>query len=586
MGHAARQRAGSLQQGCARRARFGLGLALALALAATPLSGQTRPHRPASEGLVVSDHELASAAGRDVLARGGNAVDAAVATAFALAVTHPAAGNVGGGGFLLFHGADGDATSFNFRETAPAAAREEMFLDPSGEVRANSNHDGPLSVGVPGTVAGLWAAHQRFGSLPWKDLVQPAVDLAENGFPVTWELIPFMKRLAKVDHPWYRETRKVFLKEGEPYAANELLRQPDLARTLERIRDSGRDGFYLGETAELIVAYMESMGGLITREDLAAYEPIEQPPVRGTYRGWQILGMAPPSSGGVAVIQMLNVLEAYDLETLGHNSAAYVHLLAEAMRRAFADRAQHLGDPAANPDLPVERLLSKKHAAAVRQTIEPDRASTSDPDELDSPYVARSESEETTHFSIVDADGDAVAVTYTLEYSYGSRMVVEGAGFLLNNEMGDFNPLPGKTWRNGIIGTKPNLIAPGKRMLSSMSPTIVAKDGKPVLIVGSPGGRTIINTVLQVLLNVLDHGMNVAEAVAAGRVHHQWLPDDLRVERWGLSPDTERLLTAKGHRLVPRGSQGRAHVILIDPESGMRYGASDPRAFNGSAAGD
>jgi gamma-glutamyltranspeptidase/glutathione hydrolase len=299
--------------------------------------------------------------------------------------------------------------------------------------------------------------------------------------------------------------------------------------------------------------------------------------------------MAPPSSGGIAIIAMLNILEPFDLEALGHSSAAYVHLLAEAMRRAFADRAEHLGDPAFNPDMPVSRLLSKDHADALRKTIDSDKTSPSSKDRFSAAYLSqanRAESEETTHFSIVDAAGNAVSLTYTIEAWYGSRMVVEGAGFLLNNEMGDFNPLPGTTSDRGFIGTAPNLTAPGKRMLSSMSPTIIAKNGKPYLVIGSPGGRTIINTVLQVILNVLDHGMNVAEAVAAPRVHHQWLPDELSVEKWGLSPDSTALLEAKGHRLVTRQAQGRAHGIRIDPETGRRYAGSDPRAFNGGSAGD
>ena len=561
---------------------------LVLALS-VPLQSQTRPPRPADAGLVVSDHYLASEAGREALRRGGNAIDAAVATAFALAVTHPSAGNIGGGGFLVYHGADGDVTSFNFRERSPLAASTTMYVDPSGAVRANSNHDGPLSVAVPGTVAGLWLAHQKLGHLDWKSLVEPAVDLARNGFPVSWELRPFMERIAAAEHPWYDETRRVFLDGGKPYDAGAVFAQPDLARTLERIRDQGRDGFYRGETAKLIAEFMTKHGGLITEEDLARYQAVEQKPVHGTYRGYDVYGMAPPSSGGIAIIEMLNILEAYDLEALGHNSAAYVHVLAESMRRAFADRAEHLGDPTFNPEMPVARLLSKQHAAAVRETIDPDRASPSavvKTGEYSAAYLGHTESEETTHFSIVDADGNAVSMTYTIEGWYGSRMVVEGAGFLLNNEMGDFNPLPGKTTAKGLIGTVPNLAAPGKRMLSSMSPTIIAKNGKPYLLIGSPGGRTIINTVLQVILNVLDHGMNMAEAVAAPRIHHQWLPNELRFERWGLSPDSVSLLEAKGHRLTPRKAQGRAHGIRIDPETGRRYAAADPRAFNGGSAGD
>ena len=563
-----------------------LALTLLLAAFAGALLAQTRPRRPARGGMVVSDHHLASEAGREILREGGSAIDAAVATAFALAVAHPSAGNIGGGGFLLHHSAAGEVTSFNFREKAPLASTETMFLDADGSVRANSNHHGPLAAGVPGTVAGLWLAHQRLGRLDWKRLVQPAVDLARGGFPVSWELLPFMERLAVVDHPWYAETRRIFLQDGEPFEPGTTLTQPDLARTLERIRDSGRDGFYRGETARLLADSMRRHGGLITEEDLAGYDPIEQQPVHGTYRGYDVYGMAPPSSGGVAIIEMLNILEASDLGALGHNSAAYLHLLAESMRRAFADRAEHLGDPSFNPAMPIARLLSKEHAAAVRATIDSAKASRSEKNEFSAAYLRRVESEETTHFSVIDAEGNSVSLTFTIEASYGSHMVVEGAGFLLNNEMGDFNPVAGKTKENGQIGTPPNLVAPRKTMLSSMSPTIIARDCKPYLLVGSPGGRTIINTVLQVILNVLDHDMNIAEAIAAPRVHHQWLPDELRVERWGLSPDTRKLLEARGHRLVVRDAQGRAHGIRIDPETGLRYGAADPRAFNGEASGN
>ncbi|MDX1501245.1 MAG: gamma-glutamyltransferase [Thermoanaerobaculia bacterium] len=551
-----------------------------------PLAADVRPTQPARGGIVVSDHHLASTVGRDILAAGGNAVDAAVATAFALAVVHPSAGNIGGGGFLLYHGADGEVTSFDFREKAPLAATENLFLDADGSVRADSNEDGPLSVGVPGTVAGLWMAHRRLGTMEWRRLVQPAVDLARDGFPVSWELMEFMEGLAAVEHPWYTETRRIFLDDGRPWEPGSLLVQGDLAATLERIRDEGRDGFYLGETARRLAATMERHGGLITEEDLALYEAVEQEPVRGAYRGYDVYGMAPPSSGGIAVVTMLNVLEPYDLEGLGHNSAAYLHLLAEAMRRAFADRAEHLGDPAFNPEMPVARLISKEHAARLRASIEPHRASPSSEDELSAPYLARPESEETTHFSVVDAEGSAVSLTYTLEASYGSHMTVERGGFLLNNEMGDFNPIPGETTDRGQIGTPPNLVAPGKRMLSSMSPTIVARDGRPLLVVGSPGGRTIINTTVQVILNVLDHGMNVAEAVTAARIHHQWLPDELVIERWGVSPDTRALLEARGHRLKIRdSSQGRANVIRVDPETGLRHAAADPRADNAAAVG-
>ncbi len=552
------------------------------AMLALPLAAQSgRTPAPARNGMVVSNHFLASEAGRDVLREGGNAIDAAVATAFALAVTLPSAGNIGGGGFIVYHTAAGMATTFNFREKAPAAATERMYLGPDGEVRNDSNHEGLLSVGVPGTVAGLWAAHQKYGKLPWARLVQPAIDLAERGFPSTWDMQRIQETFQAMAAQWPSSAR-AFLKNGtDIYQPGETWRQPDLGRTLRRIQRDGRDGFYRGETAKLIADFMRAHGGIITEADLAAYEAVEQAPVRGTYRGYDVIGMAPPSSGGVAIIEMLNILEGYDLKTLGHNSAVSLHLMTEAMRRAFLDRARHLGDPAFNPGMPVDRLISKAHAAELRAGINPYRATPSEPAQVN----LADESEETTHLSVVDAEGNAVSLTYTLEYSYGSRIVVEGAGFLLNNEMGDFNAIPGRTDSTGTIGTRPNLIQPGKRMLSSMAPMILAQEGKPVLVIGSPGGRTIINTVLQVILNVVDHGMNIAQAIEAPRMHHQWLPDETRIESPGFSPDTRRLYEAMGHRVDTRSSQGHAMGIFIDRERKLLFGGADSRAFDARAVG-
>ncbi len=536
-------------------------------------------------GMVVSSHYLASEAGKEALRKGGNAVDAAVATAFALAVTLPSAGNIGGGGFLVYYGADGKTTTFNFREKAPSAASATMYLDENGAIRNNSNHEGPLSVGIPGTVAGLWMAHQRMGSLPWAELVQPAIDLAEKGFPSTWDMQGYLQQVQGLTHPMYDATKKAFLKDGKDlYTPGEPWKQPDLAETLKRIQKEGRDGFYKGKTAKLLAGYMKKFGGLITEEDLAQYEAVEQAPVKGTYRGYEIVSMAPPSSGGIALIEMLNILEGYDLKAIGHNSALYLHLLTEAMRRAFADRAEHIGDPAFVPNMPVDRLLSKPYAKTLRNGIDLFKASPSDSATFNA-AVNVYESDETTHFSVVDAKGNAVSLTYTLEYSYGSSLVVEGAGFLLNNEMGDFNPVPGVTNRRGQIGTPPNLVAPGKRMLSSMTPTIVAKEGKPVLVIGSPGGRTIINTVLQVVLNVIDHDMNIGEAVEAGRMHHQWLPDMTTMEAFSISPDTRKLYEMMGHPLRVSGRQGSAMGIFIDRKKGLLYGAADSRAFDGGASG-
>lgn len=558
-------------------------LALAAgALAAAPLTAQSgRTPAQARHGMVVSNHYLASEAGRNVLRAGGNAIDASIATALALAVTLPSAGNIGGGGFIVYHTADGRATTINFRETAPAAATERMFLGPDGEIFDNSPHDGLLSVGVPGTVAGLWLAHQKYGKLPWARLVQPAIDLAEQGFPSTWDMQGILRTFQENRDRW-PSTARAFLKNGtDLYEPGELWKQPDLARTLRRIQRQGRDGFYTGETARLIADFMRKNGGIITEADLANYQAVEQAPVRGTYRGFDVIGMAPPSSGGIATIQMLNILEGYDLAALGHNSATTLHLMTEAMRRAYLDRARHVADPAFNPGMPVERLISKEYAAQLRAGIDPYRAGISEAAQVS----LADESEETTHLSVVDADGNAVSLTYTLEYSYGSRIVVEGAGFLLNNEMGDFNAIPGRTDSTGRIGTRPNLVQPGKRPISSMTPTILARDGKPVLVIGSPGGRTIINTVLQVILNVVDHEMNIAQAIEAPRMHHQWLPNITRMERLGFSPDTRRLYEAMGHRTSFVGSQGHAMGIFIDHERGLLFGGADSRAFDARAVG-
>ena len=566
---------------------FSLSFILLFLLISFSLSAQSgRTPAPARKGMVVSSHYLASQVGQQILADGGNAVDAAIGTAFALAVTLPSAGNIGGGGFLVYHGAEGKVTSFNFREKAPLAATADMYLDENGNIRDNTNHDGPLSVGVPGTVAGLWLAHQRLGSKPWPELVQPAIELAEQGFPSTWAMQGILRFYQQVEGPEYEAAKKAFLKKGTGlYEPGELWKQPDLAATLKRIQRDGRDGFYKGETARLIADFMRKHGGIITEKDLEKYEAAEQEPIHGAYRGYDIYAMAPPSSGGVALVEMLNILEGFNLKEAGHNSALYLHLLTEAMRRAYDDRAQYLGDPLLNPDMPVERLISKDHAETLRNTIGLFMASPSDSSRFNQALMV-AESEETTHFSVVDQEGNAVSLTYTLEYGYGSRLVVEGAGFLLNNEMGDFNPVPGVTNTRGQIGTKPNLVAPEKRMLSSMTPTIVARGGKPVLVIGSPGGRTIINTVLQVVLNVIDHGMNIGQAIEAGRIHHQWLPDVTSFEEFSISPDTRRLYEMMGHRVRFRGEQGSAMGIFIDQEKGLIYGTADSRDFDGRAVGN
>lgn len=547
-------------------------------------AGASQPPVKAKHGMVVSSERHASEVGVQILRNGGNAVDAAIATGFALAVTHPAAGNIGGGGFMIVYTAKGEITAFNFREKAPATAHAKMYLDENGVYSDPINHDGYLAIGVPGTVAGFFLAHQKLGSKPMRELLAPAIKIAEQGFPVSWGLHEDFEYLAD-EFRKYPASAQVFLKNGkEVYQPGEIWKQPDLARTLRRIQANGRDGFYKGETARLLAAAMRKHGGLITEADLANYQAQERQPVHGTYRGYDIYTMSPPSSGGTAVVEMLNILEGFDLRAAGFASAQHVHLLAEVMRRAFADRARYLGDPDFNPDMPITKLTSKEYAAQLRKSISLNQASPSDPVTFNDAY----ESTETTHYSVVDAAGNAVVVTYTLEYGYGSRIVAEGTGFLLNNEMGDFNPQPGRTDSTGLIGTPPNIVAPGKRMLSSMTPTIVAKDGKPFLLIGSPGGRTIINTVLQVIVNVIDFDMDISEAVAAPRIHHQWLPDRLRIEEFGISKDTERLLQMFGHRLsISRSSrsQGSAMGIIIDPKTGLRLGAADPRAADGAAVG-
>ncbi len=542
------------------------------------LQAGSQPVR-ARNGMVSSQNVIASQVGVEVLWDGGNAVDAAVATAFALAVTHPTAGNIGGGGFLVLRPAKGEAVAYDFRETAPARASPTMFLR-DGKYDSGLHHDSHLSVGVPGTVAGLHLAWKEKGRLPWRRLVDPAIALAREGFPISdglarslKEVLPSMKR--------YPASVAAFSRVGTPYEMGDVLKQPDLARALDRIAEGGPAGFYEGETARLIEKEMKAGGGLITREDLRAYRPRRRPVLRGTYRGYEVLTMPPVSSGGVALLQMLNTLEGDDLKAKGFGSADHVHLVAETMRRAFADRARYLGDPEANPDMPIARLVSKEYAAELRMTIRPDRASQSVPETFTWP----AEGAETTHVSVVDTDRSAVSLTYTLEDNYGSRIVVPGAGFLLNNEMGDFNAGPGLTDKDGLIGTPPNLAAPGKRMLSSMTPTILERDGKLFMVVGSPGGRTIINTVLLTIVNVVDFGMNIQEAIDAARFHHQWLPDRIQYERFGLSPDTLALLRARGHTLAEVPAQGVAQGIVYNAAENLLEGGSDRRRPDGAAIG-
>lgn len=533
-----------------------------------------------SGSMVVSANEIASRAGARILEAGGNAVDAAIATGFALAVVHPTAGNVGGGGFLVLRFPDGEATTIDFREKAPLDAHPEMFVDSAGNysraIQANSH----LAVGVPGTVAGFWLAHERYGRLPWRTLLEPAITLARDGVLLSEPLARSLA--AQIEGPMqpYPASIAAFSNQGTAFRAGELWQQPELALTLERIRDQGRDGFYRGETARLIAEEMERGGGIITEADLAAYQAVERVPIRGTFRGVEIISMPPPSSGGIALVQMLNILEHFDLRSLGHGSAAYLHHLAEAQRLAYRDRARHLADTDF-VEVPITQLTNKEYAARLAAKIDPDRAGRSAPEELALPW----ESEETTHYSVVDAEGIAASVTYTLEAGYGSKITVPGAGFLLNNEMGDFNGFPGLTSESGQIGTEPNLARPEQRMLSSMTPTILAREGELLAVLGSPGGRTIINTVLHLVLNLTEFEMSLEAATAAGRSHHQWLPDQLMLEETHLEPAVAAALQSRGHRIATSTTQGQAHSILVDAVTGERIGVPDPRGSEAGAAG-
>jgi len=533
----------------------------------------------AGKGMVVAQERLASEAGAQVLREGGTAVDAAVATAFLLAVTHPIAGNIGGGGFLLVRRADGRAEVIDFRETAPTGSHPRMFQE-QGRYSEVLHHESIRSVGVPGTVRGLYLAWRRHGRLPWKRLVEPAAALARDGFPVTETLADSLKQFL----PEFQKNPAAlaqFTRGGRAYEPGETLVQPELARTLARLAAKGPDDFYRGETARLIEKEMKAQGGLITLKDLAAYRARVRKPLKGSYRGFDVLTVPPPSGGGLAVLEMLNVIEGFDLKELGRDSAPLLHLEAEAMRRAFADRARWIGDPAFNRAIPLARLTSKAYAASLRRGIDPTKASLSSPDSLS----GSQEKEETTHISVVDAARNAVSLTYTLEDNYGSKRVVPGGGFLLNNEMGDFNGQPGLTDATGLIGTKPNLAAPGKRMLSSMAPTILLRKGRLFMVTGSPGGRTIPNTVLQTILNVVDFGMEAQAAVDAPRIHHQWLPDRIGFEKGRMDAAVMEALKARGHALYERPRTGVAQVIVVGPDGNLVGGADHLRWAESAAVG-
>lgn len=571
---------------------------LLMAALVASAAASTRPVR-ALHGMVVSANELASQAGVDIMQAGGNAVDAAVATGFALAVVHPAAGNIGGGGFMLVRMADGKTHFLDYREKAPAAAARDMYLDAQGNVIEGASEIGYKAIGVPGSVAGMVYAEQKWGKLTLKQVMAPAIKLAREGYALSWDAAEDLHDSFLAKFP---ESRRVFQRNGDYYKPGEIFRQPDLARTLERIAEDP-DDFYHGALARELAAAMQKGGGLITADDLAHYEVKDREPVRGTYRGYEIISAPPPSSGGTVLIESLNIVEGYDLAKLGDRSAQAIHFITEAFRRAFFDRAEFLGDPDFTR-IPVAQLIDKKYAAAWRETIDPAHASPSKDlkrpavfSELEQyaaehpPAAPPRESHHTTHYSVVDAEGNAVAVTTTINDWFGSRVTADGLGFLLNDEMDDFSAKPGVPNAYGLLQGAANAIGPGKRPLSSMTPTIVVHDGKAVLVLGSPGGSQISTIVANVLMGVVDYGMNIQEAVNAPRFHNQWMPDVLNVEKW-FSPDTVSALQQMGYTVqigLHEGEEvspywGDAECIAIDEKTGERLGASDGR-HNGRAVG-
>jgi gamma-glutamyltranspeptidase / glutathione hydrolase len=560
-----------------------------LALLATA-AAQAASERPvaAERGMVVTAQHLATDVGVDILRHGGNAIDAAVAVGYALAVVYPAAGNLGGGGFMTVQFADGRKTFLDFREKAPRAARRDMFLGNDGQVIKGLTTTGWLAVGVPGTVSGLEYAREKYGTLPRAALIDPAIRLAADGFALEQGDVDMLTS-ANADLKKFPPTAEIFLNKGQPFATDEKLVQPELADTLRLIREQGIDGFYRGRTAAAIVKASEAGGGIITAEDLASYRVRELPPLECDYRGYHVISPPPPGSGGVAICEMLNILEGYPLHELGFGSAEAVHDEIEAMRHAFADRNSLLGDPDFVKN-PVKELIDTNYAARIRDAIKPDKAGVSS--EI-RPGVAPHEGSNTTHFSIIDDAGNAVSLTYTLNDWFGAKVVASGTGVLMNDEMDDFAPNPGAASADGAIQGDANAIAPGKTPLSSMTPTILTKDGKPVLVLGTPGGARIITTVLQTIVNVVDFGMDIQEAVDAPRIHHQWMPDVTRTEPYALSPDTRKLLEGMGYRFEKAEQANHVAAIIVGAPSisgkpvgrNRYYGANDPRGGTGLAAG-
>jgi gamma-glutamyltranspeptidase/glutathione hydrolase len=562
-----------------------------LCLLSLTLVNTTYSHTPvaARNGMVVSASQLASDVGIHILQQGGNAVDAAVAVAYMLAVSYPQAGNIGGGGFMLIRLADGAVTAIDYRETAPLQATANMYLDTEGEIIPEASLRGAKSAGIPGTVAGLELALSQYGTMKRKTVMQPAIELARKGFPVNYSMSQDLENLAK-DFKKYPSTAKIFSKNGLPYQLGDTVRQPDLANTLEQIAATGAAAFYQGPIAGLIEQVMKIDGGLITMQDLALYTPVIRQPLISDYRGYTIYTMPPPTSGGIILIGILKALEANNLTQLGHNSSAFIHQFAEISNRYFADRAFFMGDPDF-VNVPVSGLTSREYAQKIRQAVNPDHHIPSlEILHGDSLWLAQyaaqqQESDETTHFSVIDHWGNAVSNTYTLNDFFGSHYVIEGTGILLNDEMDDFSIKQGTPNIYGLVGGNANAIQPRKRMLSSMSPTIISKDGELFMVLGSPGGSKIITSVCQVILNVIDHKMNIQDAVIAPRVHSQWLPDELVIEPLSLSTDVINNLTLKGHTIRKGSFMGEVQAILLDSKRGMLFGAIDLRHGSSAVSG-
>ena len=532
----------------------------------------------AKQGMVASVDATATQVGVDILKEGGNAVDAAVAVGYALAVTHPQAGNLGGGGFMLIRSKNGNTTAIDFREMAPAKATRDMFLDDQGNPDSKKSLTSHLASGTPGTVAGFSLALDKYGTMPLNKVVQPAFKLARDGFIVNDALADDLKTYGSEVLPNHENSKAIFWKEGAPLKKGDKLVQANLAKSLEMIAENGPDEFYKGTIAEQIAQEMQKNGGLITKEDLAAYKAVERTPISGEYRGYQVYSM--PPSGGIHIVQILNILENFDMQKYGFGSADAMQIMAEAEKYAYADRSEYLGDPDF-VKVPWQALTNKAYAKSIADQIDINKAKPSS--EIRPGKLAPYESNQTTHYSVVDKDGNAVAVTYTLNTTFGTGIVAGESGILLNNQMDDFSAKPGVPNVYGLVGGDANAVGPNKRPLSSMSPTIVVKDGKTWLVTGSPGGSRIITTVLQMVVNSIDYGMNVAEATNAPRFHHQWLPDELRVEK-GFSPDTLKLLEAKGQKVALKEAMGSTQSIMVGPD-GELYGASDPRSVDDLTAG-